>query len=93
MENIWLMAQSLGISVQIISSFSVPPVESRDKEAAGNLLQPMKIAFHLPIRIPYGRQQILQGTPRHRRPQLTTTNTERKDSNPYNLFNSHSDLS
>ena len=33
MENIWLMAQSLGVSMQILSSFATAPVETELKTA------------------------------------------------------------
>jgi nitroreductase len=44
MENIWLMAQSLGISLQILSSFSAPPVENEIKNLL-SIPEYMKIAY------------------------------------------------
>jgi nitroreductase len=53
MENMWLMAQSLGISMQIISSFSAPPVETEIKKLL-KLPAPMKIAFTCRLGYPKG---------------------------------------
>ena len=36
MENMWLMAQSLGIGLQILSAFSAPPVETEIKKIFGH---------------------------------------------------------
>jgi nitroreductase len=44
MENMWLMAQAQGLSIQIISSFSAPPVEAEIKKLL-EIPEPMKIAF------------------------------------------------
>jgi nitroreductase len=44
MENMWLMAQSLGISMQILSAFSAPPVEMEIKKLL-EVPDFMKIAF------------------------------------------------
>jgi nitroreductase len=44
MENIWLTVQSLGISMHILSSFSIPPVETEVKKLL-NIPDPMKIAY------------------------------------------------
>ncbi len=44
MENIWLMAQSLGVGLQILSAFSAPPVESEIKKLLG-VPECMKIAY------------------------------------------------
>ena len=44
MENMWLMAQSLGISLQILSSFASLPVEKEVKKILG-IPEPLKIAY------------------------------------------------
>ena len=44
MQNIWLMAQSLGISLQILSSFATAPVETELKKIL-NVPEHMKIAY------------------------------------------------
>ena len=44
MENMWLMAQSLGISVQILSVFSGNPVEKEVKRIL-NIPEYMKTAY------------------------------------------------
>jgi nitroreductase len=44
MQNIWLTAQSLGISLQILSSFATAPVEIELKKML-NVPEHMKIAF------------------------------------------------
>lgn len=44
MENMWLMAQSLGVSMQILSAFSAPPVETEIKKLL-DVPDYMKIAF------------------------------------------------
>ena len=44
MENIWLMAQSLGISLQILSVFAASPVEKQVKQIL-NIPEPLKIAY------------------------------------------------
>ena len=44
MENIWLMAQSLGISLQILSTFAVPPVEVEIRKLLG-IPEHIKIAY------------------------------------------------
>ena len=44
MENIWLMAQSLGISLQILSTFAAPPVEVEIRKLLG-IPEHIKIAF------------------------------------------------
>ena len=53
MENMWLMAQALGLSIQIISSFSAPPVESELKKLL-SVPEPMKIAFTCRLGYPAG---------------------------------------
>ena len=53
MENMWLMAQSLGISIQILSSFSAPAVETELKKVLG-IPEPMKIAFTCRLGYPIG---------------------------------------
>jgi nitroreductase len=44
MENMWLMAQSLGISVQVLSVFSTDPAEKEVKRIL-NVPEHMKVAF------------------------------------------------
>ncbi len=53
MENIWLMAQSLGISLHILSSFSTPPVESEIRKIL-NVPEYMRIAFTCRLGYPMG---------------------------------------
>jgi nitroreductase len=44
MENMWLMASSLGISLQILSTFAAPPVEKQVKQVLG-IPEQLKIAY------------------------------------------------
>ncbi len=44
MENMWLMAQSLGISLQILSVFAAPAVEKQVKQILG-IPEQLKIAY------------------------------------------------
>jgi len=44
MENMWLMAQALGVSLQILSSFATAPVETEIKRLLG-VPEYMKIAY------------------------------------------------
>jgi hypothetical protein len=44
MENMWLMAQSLGIGLQILSAFAAQPVEAEIKKLLG-VPEHMKIAY------------------------------------------------
>jgi nitroreductase len=53
MENMWLMAQSLGIGLQILSAFSAPPVEAEIKKLVG-IPEYMKIAFTCRLGYPTG---------------------------------------
>ena len=46
MENMWLMAQSLGISLKILSSFATTPVEKELKKILG-IPEALKIAYSL----------------------------------------------
>jgi nitroreductase len=59
MENIWLMAQSLGVSMHILSSFAVPPVESEIKKLLV-IPEPMKIAFTCRLGYPTGASKYLR---------------------------------
>ena len=59
MENIWLMAQSLGISMHILSSFAVLPAESEIKKLLG-ISEPMKIAFTCRLGYPAGASKYLR---------------------------------
>jgi nitroreductase len=53
MENMWLMAQSLGIGLQILSSFSAPPVETEIKSLLG-IPEYMKIGYTCRLGYPCG---------------------------------------
>jgi nitroreductase len=53
MENMWLMAQSLGISLQILSSFAAPMVEKELKKILG-IPEPLKIAYSCRLGYPVG---------------------------------------
>ena len=53
MENIWLMTQSLGIGLQILSAFSAPPVETEIKQLIG-IPDYMKIAYTCRLGYPTG---------------------------------------
>ena len=55
MENMWLMAQSLGLSVHILSVFSGDAVEKEVKRIL-NIPEYMKIAFALRLGYPVSRQ-------------------------------------
>lgn len=59
MENMWLMAQGLGVSLHILSSFSAPPVETEIKKL---LVVPeyMKIAFTCRLGYPTGASKYLR---------------------------------
>jgi nitroreductase len=59
MENIWLMAQSLGIGLQILSSFSAPPIETRIKKLL-NVPEYMKIAYTCRLGYPTGASKYLR---------------------------------
>ncbi len=53
MENMWLMAQSLGISLQILSSFAASPVEKQVKQILG-IPEQLKIAYTCRLGYPTG---------------------------------------
>ncbi len=53
MENIWLIAESLGIGMQILSAFSAPPVETEIKKLLG-VPDYMKIAYTCRLGHPTG---------------------------------------
>ena len=53
MENIWLMTQSLGIGLQILSAFSAPPVETEIKRLVG-IPELHENRLHMPLRLPNG---------------------------------------
>lgn len=59
MENMWLMAQSLGIGLQILSAFSAPPVEAEIKRFLG-IPEPMKIAYTCRLGYPAGASNYLR---------------------------------
>ncbi len=66
MENMWLMAQSLGICFQILSAFAAPPVEKQVKQILG-IPEQLRIAYACRLGHPNRSIQILQSTPRNRR--------------------------
>ncbi|HYA17942.1 MAG TPA: nitroreductase family protein [Bryobacteraceae bacterium] len=64
MENIWLMAESLGIAVHIVSSLSAPPAETEIKRLL-KIPRALRIAFSFrlgyaaePVRMPRVRRDI-----------------------------------
>jgi len=59
MENIWLMAQSLGISLHILSTFSAPTVESEIKKLL-EVPEYMKITFTCRLGYPTGASKYLR---------------------------------
>jgi nitroreductase len=59
MDNMWLMAESLGISVQILSSFAAPPVEKQVKQVLG-IPEQLKIAFSCRLGYPVGSVKYLR---------------------------------
>jgi nitroreductase len=59
MENMWLMAQSLGIGLQILSSFSAPPVETEIKKLL-DVPEYMKVAYTCRLGYPTGANKYLR---------------------------------
>jgi nitroreductase len=59
MENMWLMAQSLGICLQILSAFAAPPVEKQVKQILG-IPEQLKIAYTCRIGYPTGSSKYLR---------------------------------
>ncbi len=59
MENMWLMAQSLGISLQILSAFAAPPVEKELKKILG-IPEQLKIAYSCRLGYPTGASKYLR---------------------------------
>ena len=59
MENMWLMAQSLGIGLQILSAFSAPPVETEIKTLLG-VPDYLKIAYTCRLGYPMGANKYLR---------------------------------
>jgi len=59
MENMWLMAQSLGVGMQILSAFSAPPVETEIKELLG-IPDYMRIAYTCRLGFPLGSSKYLR---------------------------------
>ena len=55
MENMWLMAESLGISVHVLSVFSGDAVEKKVKRLL-NIPEPMKIAFAMRLGYPVSKR-------------------------------------
>ena len=59
MENMWLMAQSLGIGLQILSSFSASPVESEIKKILC-IPEYLRIAYTCRLGYPTGSSKYLR---------------------------------
>lgn len=59
MENIWLMAHSLGISLQILSAFAAPPVEKQVKQIL-SIPEQLKIAYTCRLGYPTGSPKYLR---------------------------------
>jgi len=59
MENMWLIAQSLGIGLQILSAFSAPPVETEIKKLLA-VPDYMKIAYTCRLGYPTGASKYLR---------------------------------
>jgi nitroreductase len=59
MENMWLMAQALGISLQILSSFAAPHVEREIRQLL-SVPEYMKIAYTCRIGYPVGSTKYLR---------------------------------
>jgi nitroreductase len=59
MENMWLMAQSLGISLQILSAVAAPPVEKQVKQILG-IPEQLRIAYTCRLGYPTGSTKYLR---------------------------------
>jgi len=59
MENMWLMAHSLGISLQILSSFAASPVEKQVKKILG-IPEWLKIAYTCRLGYPTGLSKYIR---------------------------------
>jgi len=59
MENMWLMAQSLGVGMQILSAFSAPPVETEIKKLL-EIPDYMRIAYTCRLGYPLGSSKYLR---------------------------------
>ena len=59
MENMWLMAQSLGISLQILSTFAAPAIEKELKKIL-SIPEPLKIAYSCRLGYPIGATKYLR---------------------------------
>jgi nitroreductase len=59
MENMWIMAQSLGISLQILSAFAAPPVDKQLKQVLG-IPEQLKIAYACRLGYPTGSSKYLR---------------------------------
>ena len=59
LENMWLLAQSLGISLHVLSAFSAPPVETEIKKLLG-VPEYMKIAYTCRLGYPHGASKYLR---------------------------------
>src|SRR5665647_590573 len=63
LENMWLLAQSLGISLHVLSAFSAPPVETEIKKLLG-VPEYMKIAYTCRLGYPLSLIHISEPTRR-----------------------------
>jgi nitroreductase len=59
MENMWLMAQFLGISLQILSAFATPPIEKQVKQILG-IPEQLRIAYTCRLGYPTGSTKYLR---------------------------------
>ena len=59
MENMWLMAQSLGVSLQILSAFAASEVEKQVKQVLG-IPEQLKIAYTCRLGYPQGSSNYLR---------------------------------
>ena len=59
MANMWLMASSLGISLQILSTFAAPSVEKRVKQVLG-IPEQLRIAYTCRLGYPTGSTKYLR---------------------------------
>lgn len=61
MENMWLVAQSLGVGFQVMSVFGGPPVETKVKEILG-IPKELRLAYAVrlgyPVRAPAGQLRV-----------------------------------
>jgi len=67
MENIWLMAQSLGISMHILSSFVIPIVETEVKKLLSIPDRTYENCLRMSSRLSDRCKQVSSSLPKHRR--------------------------